>query len=509
MQRLLSSGLVQAAGGDAEGGDFRFKHALIWDAAYGIIVRPRRRALHATIAQALEAHFPHIAAAQPQLVAHHYAAAEITDGAARWWLRAGAQAMQRSSPAEALLQLHQALAMVETLPDSPERRRLELDVLVLLGKATIATSGHAAAATGAILARARALCDAAHSPAALMATLFGQAMHHLLRGDMAPAQRLTRALLQLGEARGDPAWIATGCYARGLAGFSLGAFARAAELLQRGLDLLAEQGAAPLDIPTVGHPPVVMRAILSWALFCRGEVAAAEAASTRALAEARRLGQGYSLAFALNNHCYIATMVHAPLVALPAVEEMLAVAQAHGLTYFAALATVMRGWCLGLAGDLPGGLAVLHAGLAAYRATGSRLSLAAVLRLAAELEWRAGDVAAALLRTGEALALGAASAERWGEAEVRRMQGALLAARGEAAAAEASLRGAMALAAAQGARLWQLRASLSLATLLQDQRREPEGAAILAAACAAFPAAAGFADLTAARRMLDATGATT
>jgi predicted ATPase len=182
-----------------------------------------------------------------------------------------------------------------------------------------------------------------------------------------------------------------------------------------------------------------MRAILSWALFCRGEVAAAEATCTRALDEARRLGQGYSLAFALNNHCYIATIVHPPQAALPAVEEMLAVAEAHGLGYFVALATVMRGWCLGMAGDLPGGLAVLHAGLAAYRATGSRLSLAAVLRLAAELEWQSGDLDAALSRTAEALSMGAASAERWGEAEVRRMQGELLAAgvgkSGDAAAA--------------------------------------------------------------------------
>ncbi len=503
MGRLLSSGLVQAAGeGSAEASQFRFKHALIWDAAYGTIVRARRRALHETIAQTLEAHFPQMATAQPQLVAHHYAAADITDGAAKWWLRAGAQAMQRSSTAEALLQLQRALAMVETLPDSQWRRRLELDVLVLLAKATIAASGHAAPATGAILSRARRLCDADHTPAALMATLFGQAMHHLLRSDLAPAQRLTRELLRLGEARGDPTWIATGCYARGLASFPLGAFDRSARLLQRGLGLLTDGSAAVADVPTVGDPRVVTRAILSWALFCRGQVAQAEAASFQAVTEARALGQGYSLAFALNNHCYIATTIHRPQVTLPFVDEMLMVARGHGLGYFVALASIMRGWSIGMAGDLSAGLALLNEGIAAYRATGSRMSMAAVLRLSAELQARAGDLDGALARIEEALALRSLSAERWCEAEARRFQGALLAARGDTAGAEAALHGAITLARAQGAHLWWLRAALTLAQLLVRQGRAEAAAAALAGPCAQFPAEAVFTDLSHARKLL-------
>ena len=56
---------------------------------------------------------------------------------------------------QALLQLHRALAMVETLPDSQYRRRLELDVLVLLGKATIATGGNGEVAMSSMIRPAR------------------------------------------------------------------------------------------------------------------------------------------------------------------------------------------------------------------------------------------------------------------------------------------------------------------------------------------------------------------
>ena len=46
---------------------YLFKHALIQDAAYGSLLRSRRRHLHGRIASALESHFPEIAVAEPQL----------------------------------------------------------------------------------------------------------------------------------------------------------------------------------------------------------------------------------------------------------------------------------------------------------------------------------------------------------------------------------------------------------------------------------------------------------
>jgi hypothetical protein len=130
------------------------------------------------------------------------------------------------------------------------------------------------------------------------------------------------------------------------------------------------------------------------------------------------------------------------------------------------------------------------------------MSMAAVLRLSAELQARAGDLDGALARIEEALALRSLSAERWCEAEARRFQGALLAARGDTAGAEAALHGAITLARAQGAHLWWLRAALTLAQLLVRQGRADAAAAALAGPCAQFPAEAVFTDLSHARKLL-------
>src|SRR5215469_664334 len=56
---------------------YTFKHALVQEAAYATLLRERRRQLHARIAEALESAFPEVAETQPELVAHHYAAAAL------------------------------------------------------------------------------------------------------------------------------------------------------------------------------------------------------------------------------------------------------------------------------------------------------------------------------------------------------------------------------------------------------------------------------------------------
>ena len=51
---------------------YRFKHALIQEAAYQSLLRSTRQQYHQRIAQVLEARFPAIVETQPELLAHHY-----------------------------------------------------------------------------------------------------------------------------------------------------------------------------------------------------------------------------------------------------------------------------------------------------------------------------------------------------------------------------------------------------------------------------------------------------
>ena len=65
LDQLVAAGLIFAP--DAPpASTYVFKHALVQDAAYGTMLRSRRRQLHNRVGSTLEARFPEIAAAQPK-----------------------------------------------------------------------------------------------------------------------------------------------------------------------------------------------------------------------------------------------------------------------------------------------------------------------------------------------------------------------------------------------------------------------------------------------------------
>ena len=70
LDRLVTAGLVFRQGVSPYE-TYLFKHALVWDAAYGTLLREPRRALHARIAETVESQFAEIAENQPELLARH------------------------------------------------------------------------------------------------------------------------------------------------------------------------------------------------------------------------------------------------------------------------------------------------------------------------------------------------------------------------------------------------------------------------------------------------------
>ena len=70
--------LVQGIPPDA---DYRFKHALIQDAAYENLLKSRRQALHRRTGEVLRDQFATTAAAEPELLAHHFTQAGLTEAA--------------------------------------------------------------------------------------------------------------------------------------------------------------------------------------------------------------------------------------------------------------------------------------------------------------------------------------------------------------------------------------------------------------------------------------------
>ena len=98
---------------------YSFKHALIQDAAYESLLKTKRQQLHQHVAQYFESEMPEVVGTQPELLAHHYTSAGQAEQAIPYWQQAGQQAVERSANQEAIHHLTEALASLQTQPDTP------------------------------------------------------------------------------------------------------------------------------------------------------------------------------------------------------------------------------------------------------------------------------------------------------------------------------------------------------------------------------------------------------
>ena len=129
LERLAEADILLVQGLPPES-EYRFKHALIQDAAYGNLLKSRRQALHRRTGEVLRDQFATTAAAEPELLAHHFTQAGLTEAAIEWWGTAGQRSLARSALVEAAEQLKRALTQIATLPATPALRREEIKLEV-------------------------------------------------------------------------------------------------------------------------------------------------------------------------------------------------------------------------------------------------------------------------------------------------------------------------------------------------------------------------------------------
>jgi class 3 adenylate cyclase/tetratricopeptide (TPR) repeat protein len=129
LERLAEADILLVQGLPPES-EYRFKHALIQDAAYENLLKSRRQALHRRTGEVLRDQFAASAAAEPEVLAHHFTQAGLTEAAIEWWGTAGQRSMARSALAEAAEQLKRALDQIATLLTTPVLRREEIKLEV-------------------------------------------------------------------------------------------------------------------------------------------------------------------------------------------------------------------------------------------------------------------------------------------------------------------------------------------------------------------------------------------
>jgi tetratricopeptide (TPR) repeat protein len=484
--------------------EYTFKHALVQDAAYSTLLRSRRQQLHARIAATLEDRFPETVAAQPALLAQHCEEAGLTETAIAYWFAAGRHALGRSAAAEAVALLRRGLALVPALPDGERRQGRELDLQIALGRALIANRGWGAPGLDEVHSRARELALSLNRPRALLFALWGQVTEHWARADLKRARRFAAELQELGDAAGDILTQVLGCDAVGATRLWLAEFTAGRPYLEKALALYDPAHRPSYSELLSYDPRVELRLHSSFLLACLGHLDQALFQRDAALGEAGRLSHPSTLAHALACAWWIGWFLRLqPGSLLPYADQTLALASAHRLEFFRAMALAWRGWCLAALGRADEGMPLVTAGLADWGELGLRCWRPLALTLLGDACRMVGQWQTALEHLVEARRLAEETEERWFQVETVRLSGEVLLAIGDPAAAEASYREAIAIAQRQSAKLWELCAAISLARLWRDQGKRSDAHDLLAAVYNWFTEGFGTPVLHEAKALLD------
>lgn len=501
LDQLVAAGLIFRRGTPPRV-SLQFKHALVQDAAYATLLRSRRQELHARIARVLEEAFPETVETQPELLAHHYTQAGLTGQAIDYWQRAGERALTRSANLEAYRHFGQGIELMMSLSPSPERTRREFRLYLGLGPANRAIKGHAAPETLDAFTRARDLIDADTSLPEQMVVFYGLWGVHFVRAEIEAARNVAEQALRLMARNADPASQAHANRLMGETLFALGDFVEARQYLQRAIAFCDSDRGTVTDLRFSFAPKVGALAFLAWVLCAMGHLEQAGAAATEALTLSVRLEHPLTSSMALVGKIFLAEFRRDTTDLREPADAQVALCAEHGITLFGIWASFSQGLARSWSGDPRAGIVAMRAAMAAAENAHEGMWRPMRLGFLAEVHAGIGERKLALALLDEAIALVTTTKEKNFEAELHRMRGEVLLAQ-DKAAAEASFERALSIARHQSAKLWELRAAVSLARLWRDQGRNEKATDLLAPVYGWFTEGFATPDLQAAKELLD------
>jgi predicted ATPase/DNA-binding SARP family transcriptional activator len=498
---------------------YRFRHNLFQIYLYDSLDKVERAYLHEDVGNVLEDLYGDQVsgiggrAATGEVavqLARHFEEAGITEKAIHYLHQAGERAVQLSAYQEAIAHLTRGLALLEALPDSgDDAGRLEHDeqevrLQLTLGLATTGAMGYGPEVERIYL-RARDLCQQVGKTSELCRAVGELSILNYVRAEYQAARELAEEALSLARQVEDPLLVMLGTWHLGFMLFALGEFASSLANL--------EQVIAFYDPQKHHRPFVALRgsdigtsamAYAACCLWCLGFPDQAARRSQEALALARELGHPWSLIDVLSfGGCLFNAMRREGQTLDDDAREMTQWVT-EKVPGWMAQATRQRGEAQAMLGHLEEGIALMQKGLVFQQFGSEACYRSGCFCSLAEAQAKAGRPEEGLATLAEGLALVEETDERYWEAELYRVRGELLLMQGDdIQQAESSFQQAIEVARRQQAKSWELRATMSLASLWQRQGKQDEARQMLVEVYDWFTEGFDTPDLVEARALLE------
>ena len=488
LERLAEADILRVEGLPPES-HYRFKHALVQDAAYENMLKSRRQVLHRRVGEVLRDQFAAIAVAQPELVAHHFSQAGLIGAAIEWWGKAGQQSLERSALVEAAEQLTRALDQIASLPATPALRREQIKLQVALLTPLIHVKGYAAPETKAAAERARLLIEEAEAlgeppedPLLLFSVLYSFWVGRFVAFNGKVMHELAAHFLTLAEKQGAAVPLMVGHRNMGVSLMHTGDIQEARVHIDRAVALYDPTKHRQLATRFGQDVRVALLFYRSLALWPLGYPEEALADADRAIRDAREIGQAASLMAALTLtslsqiHCGNYAIAKAQL------DEAITLANEKGAVFWKVGAMLVQGCLFAIAGKASDAVRAITSGLSAWHATGTTVWMPTYLSYLTRAYVELGQFDEASRCIEEAMIAVQTTSENWYEADLHRMAGeiALTSPKPDAVQAEANFERSLAVARQQQAKSWELRAAMSMARLWRSQGKVQQARELIA-----------------------------
>jgi predicted ATPase len=360
--------------------------------------------------------------AVPEVVAYHLTEANAFCDAAAEWLEAGRQAARRSAHVEAITHLRKGLEVLQEMPASDLRDKLELGIQAALIGSLSATDGPTSPIFNACCERGLALCKSTGQSPLILPFIFGQFTYAMCRGELQPARSAAETFLRLATTAGSMPATVVGHRLLGMVQFGQGFTLDAKEHLTTSLRLYQHDRDEATTHIFGQNTQVHSRSLLSLVLFCLGSIEESIKTGINALESADHLLHPHSTALAQG---YVGGWVFGLAGAKQALAEsaqkLIALAASHHLGPFRLIGSAFSGWALCQDGRLGEGTEVMSEAVESLESIEFRLSLPAHLGNLAYFLLKSGKPEAARARCSQAIELIQKGADRWYEPELHRI----------------------------------------------------------------------------------------
>lgn len=451
---------------------FRFRHGLYLEFLRGQVLAASKAEYARRMALAQEKHNALSLSLSASRLAELYRLAGLPDKECAYLVLSAEASLGRAAFSDALVSANAAQSILSNLPASREILKLRLRRELVAGLATAMQQGYASSSVKSRYLAAIELAEAVNETQSCFKAISGLWLHELVVARLDEAYRLSMEMSKISSGLAEPYSDVDeiqSLWAVGVTTYFQGNLAEANRALSEGVRRYRREahkvyaGSYPLD------PGVSCRYLLGRAFWLMGKADSALRETTAAVSLAEELGHTESRAFALASDAVVRHLRGEPQEVLGRASEVRSLGRQDALSQYAAWASILEGWALSAQGDTGRGLLLVEEGLAAYKATGSRLVMPSFIAIYAECLLLSDRPEEALDLLDAALIESEQQGQHYADAELLRWSGEAslrISANSEGhAIATERFEHALAVARAQGALGFQLRAASSLARI--------------------------------------------